>query len=63
MSEKPKSTESPLVSCQICLKEVPKSVAQSLEGSEYVYYFCGADCYAKWQKQPEAGRPVKPAKG
>jgi len=63
MSDKLKTEETPLVSCHICLKEVPKSVAESLEGSEYVYYFCGADCYQQWQQRPDAGNKPKPDKG
>lgn len=63
MSRKPETTDVPMVSCQVCLKEVPKSVAQSLEGSEYVYHFCGADCYQRWQKQGGTNGKEKPAKG
>lgn len=51
MGEKPKTDDAPLVSCQVCLKEVPRSVAKSLEGADYVYYFCGADCYQRWRSQ------------
>lgn len=40
------------VACEICLKEIPRSVAQSQEGSDYVYYFCGADCYQRWRAEP-----------
>ncbi len=38
-----------LIACEVCLKEIPKSVAQSHEGPDYVYYFCGPACYEKWQ--------------
>src|SRR3990167_8828218 len=31
------------VACGVCLKEIPKSVAHSLEGEDYVYHFCGAE--------------------
>jgi len=62
MSDKPKIDDIPLVSCHICLKVVPKSVAESPEGSEYVYYFCGAECYETWQKQPDADRKAKTGK-
>ena len=40
-----------IVSCEVCLTEIPKSVARSYEGPDYVYYFCGGDCYQKWQAQ------------
>jgi len=39
------------VACEICLKEIPKSAARSTEVEDYVYYFCGLDCYAKWKEQ------------
>jgi hypothetical protein len=40
-----------LLACRICLNEIPSSVADTLEGRDYVHYFCGADCYALWQNQ------------
>ncbi len=48
------------VSCEICLKDVPKSEAAMAEARDYVAYFCGLDCYRKWieQRAPEA--PPKP---
>lgn len=46
------------VACRICMKEIPKSVAESAEGVEYVYYFCGPDCFAQWRDQ-EASEPTK----
>jgi len=55
-----KSENSPegLVSCEVCLKEIPRSVARSQEGSDYVLHFCGDNCFVEWQKdQPEAGKP------
>jgi YHS domain-containing protein len=41
-----------LVACEVCLREIPKSVAECEEGRDYVYYFCGAKCYEKWQALP-----------
>ncbi|MCK4587094.1 MAG: DUF3330 domain-containing protein [Gammaproteobacteria bacterium] len=46
------------VACEICLKEVPISEAKSDEASDYMLYFCGLECYAKWKSQksePEKG--------
>lgn len=51
MIEKKDIVEPQTVACQLCLKEIPKSVAESAEGVEYVYYFCGADCYEQWREQ------------
>lgn len=36
------------IACETCHKEVPLSVASSLEGPDYIYYFCGGECYEKW---------------
>ena len=40
-------------SCYTCLKQVPKSAANSFEGDDYVRYFCGNDCYAEWKNQTQ----------
>lgn len=42
-----------VIACEVCLKEIPKSVAQSHEGADYVYYFCGDECYQEWLAAPE----------
>jgi ribosome-binding protein aMBF1 (putative translation factor) len=42
------------ISCEICLKEVPRTEAMNAEGSEYVLYFCGLDCYQKWSADKTA---------
>ena len=36
--------EDAIISCDICKKEIPTSVAVSMEGKEYVFHFCGPDC-------------------
>jgi hypothetical protein len=53
MTDKTKDTEEATIACDICLKEIPKSVALSEEGQEQVYHFCGADCYEKWKAKSE----------
>jgi hypothetical protein len=40
-----------IVSCEICMKEIPPSEARSSEASDYVIHFCGLECYGKWRKQ------------
>ncbi|MGA7593974.1 MAG: DUF3330 domain-containing protein [Gallionella sp.] len=40
-----------LVSCEICLKEVPQSEATVPEAADYVSYYCGLECYDLWKKQ------------
>ena len=44
------------ISCEVCLKEVPVSVAHSLEGGEYVMNFCGIECNDKWIQQGEVAK-------
>ena len=39
------------VSCEVCMKEVPKSLAHTEEAEDYVLYFCGLDCFDKWEHQ------------
>lgn len=38
-----------VVSCAVCMEEVPVSVAKTAEGPDYVHYFCGLDCLGKWE--------------
>lgn len=55
-----KPVEVECVACEVCLKEVPITVAIVPEATDYVAHFCGLDCYEKWKnqrKKPDA--PVK----
>lgn len=46
-----KSTEpASHVPCSVCQHEIPWSTAAWREGSDYVAYFCGLDCYDRWRK-------------
>ncbi|MFP4131207.1 DUF3330 domain-containing protein [Thiohalospira sp.] len=45
--------ETPTIACEVCLTEVPASVAQTAEGPDYVQHFCGLDCLERWQEQGE----------
>jgi hypothetical protein len=42
-----------LLSCDVCIKEVPVSNGKVLEIDDYVMYFCGLECFDKWHKQAE----------
>ncbi|HEY5602811.1 MAG TPA: DUF3330 domain-containing protein [Gammaproteobacteria bacterium] len=42
-----------LVECEICLKEIPISEAKNQEASDYVFYFCGQDCFEKWRNSED----------
>lgn len=45
------------VACEICLKQIPLSEAKSDEASDYVRYFCGLECYARWRAQEKQQDP------
>lgn len=50
-SDKPVPTEPQTLRCEVCLTEIPASVATSAEGPDYVHHFCGIDCMDRWQKK------------
>jgi hypothetical protein len=63
MQRAPSSPVCDVVACEICLREIPRDLAHSQEGVEYVHYFCGSDCYAQWQEEAgktSIGNPDKP---
>lgn len=41
------------VSCDVCMTQVPASVAVRAEGQDYVRHFCGLECYRKWSQANE----------
>ena len=49
MDQATNKTDVGLIACDICLKEIPASAAKNEETSDYVFHFCGIDCYAKWK--------------
>lgn len=49
-SEQPIKEPEP-VSCEICHREIPNADSFSIEGQEYIYYFCGHGCYSRWHEQ------------
>ena len=53
MAKHAKTTETSQVSCEMCLKEIPKEAATTPEATDYFVYFCGLDCYEKWKQQAE----------
>jgi hypothetical protein len=38
------------LSCAVCLKEVPADAVKSADAQDYVYHFCGLECFDVWQK-------------
>lgn len=49
MTEKLTPKEPDNVACEICLTEIPESVAMSSEADEYTHHFCGTECYKQWR--------------
>lgn len=43
-------TEAGLLSCEVCLKEIPISEASSSEAADYIIYFFGIECFGLWSK-------------
>ncbi|WP_127477591.1 DUF3330 domain-containing protein [Sulfurivermis fontis] len=57
-AEKPFPSEPEPIQCEICLHDIPASVAVTVEGCDYVHHYCGLDCLARWSarvKLPEYG--------
>ncbi len=48
-----KNTKIKHIKCNVCKNEVPKSVAKSFEGTDYMFYFCGPSCYDHWLKKSD----------
>lgn len=42
-----------IVQCEVCLAEVPGSVAKHVEGVDYVHHFCGLECLGVWRAKHE----------
>jgi len=53
MNDKTVSDEPIRVDCEVCLEEIPKSVAMTEEGKDYIHYFYGPECYTTWKKKTE----------
>ena len=51
MTPSDKPVEATLVSCEVCLMEIPKSAATAPEAVDYFVYFCGPDCYERWTNE------------
>jgi len=47
------------VACRVCGKEVPRSAAQTAEGRDYTYYFCGSGCHQQWAQGQRVKRDAQ----
>ena len=56
MSNIPKPVNPEPISCEVCLKEVPRSEAHLQEAEDYVIGFCGLECYEEWIKKADSER-------
>lgn len=45
----PTAQETPF-NCEHCHAKIPATVALSFEGADYVYHFCGPQCFEAWSK-------------
>lgn len=45
-----KSNDHPTCQCDCCHQDIPLSTALTPEGMDYVYHYCGEDCFEKWKK-------------
>jgi hypothetical protein len=54
----PGANEGPVVldrvPCSVCQHDVPLSEAVVAEATDYLMYFCGLDCYARWRNLLQA---------
>ena len=40
-------------SCRACEAELDPAGSYRIDGKEYVYHFCGAECFDRWRSQGE----------
>ncbi|MCA1790099.1 MAG: DUF3330 domain-containing protein [Thioalkalivibrio sp.] len=48
-----KASAPPRVHCKECQKEISASEIEQSEAQEYALYFCGLECFGKWQERAE----------
>jgi len=47
------------LSCETCKKEIPQSVALTVEGSDYVHHFCCPECRDHFLAEDPDKKPMK----
>lgn len=40
-----------VLSCEVCLKEIPGDAVKLTDAQDYVHYFCGLECLEIWQER------------
>lgn len=43
-----------VLTCAVCLQEVPPDSATLADAQDYVRHFCGLDCLEQWRRQAAA---------
>ncbi|MGH8666671.1 MAG: DUF3330 domain-containing protein [Burkholderiales bacterium] len=49
----PEDSESGKVSCRACSAELDPTRSYRIDAEEYVYHFCGTECYARWRENDD----------
>lgn len=49
--DKPVPQEPEQLTCDVCLTDIPASVAETMEGPDYIHHFCGIECMKRWQEE------------
>jgi len=50
----PAQSGSGKVSCRTCSAELDSAGSYRIDGKEYAYHFCGAQCYKRWRRENES---------
>ncbi len=48
-----------MLDCEVCLQEIPSSVADHAEADDYVANLCGLSCYQQWRQRSEKQNACK----
>jgi hypothetical protein len=51
----PQQSESGKVSCRACSAELDPERSYRIDAEEYIYHFCGTECYARWRDSGDRG--------
>ena len=59
MNRKAKRADPQTVSCEVCLKRVPRGKAAMDETAERTAYFCSPGCYERWRGRRSSRPPPR----
>jgi hypothetical protein len=51
-----------VLSCAVCLKEIPADAVNVTDAQDYVHHFCGLECLDAWKKQAAVQQQAGPEK-